>query len=182
MIEPLVAGLVAVVLWVVWTYNRFIKRRNQVKEAWSGIDVQLKRRYNLIPNLVEVVQGYAKHEKASLEAVTSLRIGSGKDESVAQRGTQESEISRVLRNLFAVAESYPDLKASTNFVDLQNNLDEIEQQIQYARRYYNGAVRKWNVLVESFPSNLIAGFFSFRLADFFEIEQASQRELPSVDF
>lgn len=180
--EILIAVPLAVGLWAILTYNKFIKRRNQLMASWSDIDVQLKRRRNLIPNLVEVVKGYAKHEKTSFEDVTSLRVSRASEDSIAQRGSQETQISRVLRNLLAVAESYPDLKASANFVDLQNNLDEIEEHIQQARRYYNGAVRNWNVLVESFPSNVIARLFNFRVAEFFEIDQVNERELPGVSF
>ena len=165
-------------LWVILTYNRFIKLINMVKEAWSGIDVQLKRRFNLIPNLVETVKGYAKHEASVLEDVTRMRVNS---EDVNQRGAEEGQISQALANLFAVAEAYPDLKASQNFLDLQNNLDEIEDAIQMARRYYNGSVRDLNVLVDSFPSNLIARMFNFQIAEFFEIELARQRDVPKVE-
>lgn len=177
MVILLLIGLI--VLWAIFTYNRFIKLINRVKEAWSGIDVQLKRRFNLIPNLVETVKGYAKHETSTLESVTNLRSDS---QDVNERGAKEGQISRALANLFAVAEAYPDLKASQNFVDLQNSLDEIEDDIQLARRYYNGSVRDLNVLVESFPSNLIAGAFNFKTAEFFEIELARQRDVPEVDF
>lgn len=169
-------GLTA--LWAVFTYNRFIKLINVVKEAWSGIDVQLKRRFNLIPNLVETVKGYAKHETSALENVTHIRANS---QDVNQRGAEEGQISQALANLFAVAEAYPDLKASQNFMDLQDNLDEVENEIQMARRYYNGSVRDLNVLIESFPSNLIAAVFKFRTADFFEIELARQRDVPKVN-
>ena len=167
------------ILWGILTYNRFIKLTNIVKEAWSGIDVQLKRRFNLIPNLIETVKGYAKHESKVLEELTSTRTGS---QDVNQRGAQEGQISHALVNLFAVAEAYPDLKASQNFIDLQDNLDEVENEVQMARRYYNGAVRDLNVLVESFPSNLIARVFNFNTAEFFEIELARQRNVPKVQF
>lgn len=167
-----------IVLWAVLTYNRFVKLVNLVKEAWSGIDVQLKRRFNLVPNLVEVVKGYAKHEAGTLERVTQMRVGS---QNVSEREAEEGQISRALANLFAVAEAYPDLKASQNFLDLQDNLDEIEDHIQLARRYYNGSVRDLNVLVESFPSNLIARIFNFTTAEFFEIELARQRDVPKIE-
>jgi len=172
--------VLAAIGWSVWTYNRFIKRKNQVMEAWSGIDVQLKRRANLIPNLIETVKGYASHEREALKEVTELRTGN--DGSVAERSDQERKISQAVRNLLAVAEEYPDLKANTNFLDLQSNLDSIEEQIQSARRYYNGAVRRWNTLIESFPSNLIANIFNFDLAEYFEIELATERAVPKVDF
>lgn len=169
-----VAG--AVVLYGVLVYNRFIKDRNTVDEAWSGIDVQLKRRHNLIPNLVETVKGYAGHEARVLEKVTEQRAGNNMEE-IKQ---QETDISKALIDLFAVAEDYPDLKASRNFADLQKDLGEIEDHIQLARRYYNGAVRVYNTRVESFPSNLVAGLFNFAKREFFEIEVAAERRLPEV--
>jgi LemA protein len=167
------------VVWMIFTYNRFIKLINMVKEAWSGIDVQLKRRFNLIPSLVSTVQGYARHESGLLEKLTHIRTGS---QEVNQRGAQEVQLSQAIKNLLAVAEDYPDLKASRNFLDLQDNLDEIESEIQLARRYYNGAVRDLNVLVESFPSNLMARVFGFTSAEFFEIELARQRDVPKIEF
>lgn len=176
-ITLIVIGLAA--LWAVLTYNRFIKLKNMVKEAWSGIDVQLKRRFNLIPNLIETVKGYAAHESDVLEKLAGIRAGS---QNVNERGAQEGQLSHAIQNLLAVAEAYPDLKASDNFIDLQNNLDQIENEIQLARRYYNGAVRDFNVLVESFPSNLIAQVFNFNTAEFFEISLARQRDLPKVEF
>jgi LemA protein len=176
----IILGLLGlVILWGILTYNRFIKLINLVKEAWSGIDVQLKRRFNLIPNLIETVKGYAKHEANTLEELVNIRTGS---QDVNERGAEEGQISKALQNLLAVAEDYPDLKASDNFRDLQASLDEIENEIQMARRYYNGTVRDHNVLVESFPSNLIAGFSKFRGAEFFEIELAQQRDVPKVAF
>jgi LemA protein len=170
-------GLIA--LWVILIYNRFIKRQNVVMEAWSGIDVQLKRRHNLIPNLVETVKGYSGHEKDVLSELTELRTGA---QQVAERGKQETRISHAIRNLLAVAEQYPDLKASQNFLDLQDNLDEIETEVQHARRFYNGAVRDLNVLVESFPSNLIARYFNFQSAEFFELDASVPRAVPEVKF
>jgi len=170
--------IAAVVGWAIMTYNRFVQRKNVVQEAWSGIDVQLKRRSNLVPNLVEVVKGYAKHEAETLSKVTQQRTGN----SVAERGEHEAEVSKAIQSLLAVAEAYPDLKANENFLDLQNNLDEIETNIQSARRFYNGAVRDLNILVESFPSNLIANTFNFSAAQFFEIELASERQVPQVKF
>ncbi len=172
-----VIGLI--VLGTILTYNRFIKRQNVVMEAWSGIDVQLKRRHNLIPNLVETVKGYSGHEKKVLAELTELRTGS---QQAAERGKQETQISQAIRNLLAVAEQYPDLKASQNFLDLQDNLDQIETEIQQARRFYNGAVRDLNILIESFPSNLIAQVFGFRVAEFFEVDSAMTRAVPEVKF
>ena len=170
-------GLAAILAIVI--YNRFIKRQNLVMEAWSGIDVQLKRRHNLIPNLIETVKGYSKHEAKVLSELTELRTGS---QQVGERGQQETQISQAIKNLLVVAEDYPDLKASQNFLDLQDNLDEIETEIQHARRYYNGAVRDLNILVESFPSNLIAKIFGFALAEFFELDSTASRAVPQVKF
>jgi len=171
-----VAG--AALLYVVIVYNRFIKDRNTIDEAWSGIDVQLKRRHNLIPNLVETVKGYASHEAGVLEEVTAQRAGN----RMADVNEQETQITKALVELFAVAEDYPDLKASRNFAELQQDLSEIEDHIQLSRRYYNGAVRQYNTRVESFPSNLVASWFEFAKRQFFEIVVAAQRELPRASF
>ncbi len=171
--------LVLLVIAVVVIYNRFVKKQNVVMEAWSGIDVQLKRRRNLVPNLIETVKGYVKHERDALTELTELRTGS---QRAAEREEQEIQVSRGIQHLLAVAEQYPDLKASRNFLDLQDNLDEIETEIQHARRYYNGAVRDLNILVESFPSNLIAKMFGFRIAEFFELESPAPRAVPEVKF
>ncbi len=166
----------ALLLSVVLIYNRLVARKNHVLEAWSGIDVQLKRRHSLIPSLVEVVKAYGRYEQDVLERVTAQR-GDG---NVAGRAAAENALSHSLRTLFAVAEAYPDLKANASYLDLQRNLTEIEEQIQYARRYYNGTVRELNILIQSFPSNLVAGPFGFRQADYFEIELATQREAPEL--
>jgi LemA protein len=170
--------LLAVMGWGVWTYNRFIQRRNQVREAWAGIDVQLQRRYDLVPGLLATVKGYMKHESGVLERVAHLR-GQG-ELAVSDRADEESGLSRSIGRLFAVAEDYPDLKASEGFQQLHGSLVEIEEKLQFARRYYNGSVRDNNNLVEGFPSLLIARLFGFRLAEFFEIELASQRQAPGV--
>jgi len=171
--------LLAILVWAIWTYNRFIKLRNQVNEAWAGIDVQLQRRYDLVPNLLSTVKGYMKHESSVLERVTRLRGDPGLD--VGARATAESGLSRSLGRLFAVAEDYPDLKASEGFQQLHASLVEIEEHLQFARRYYNGSVRDNNNLVEGFPSLLLARLFAFRNAAFFEIELASQRAAPQID-
>ena len=171
--------LVLAIAWGILTYNKFIKLVNLVKESWSGIDVQLKRRFNLIPNLIETVKGYAKHESSTLEDLTKLRTGT---DDVHERGAEEGQISKAIQDLLVVVEDYPELKANENFLDLQNDLNEIEAEIQMARRYYNGTVRDLNVLVESFPSNLIARIFNFNSAEFFEIDFARQRDVPQVDF
>ena len=169
----------AIVLWVIWTYNRFIKRKNIVQEAWSGIDVQLKRRYNLIPNLVETVKGYAKHESETLSKLTAQRTGGG---DVAERGKQEMEISKAIQNLLAVAEAYPDLKANENFLSLQNELVETENYLQFVRRYYNGSVRDYNTMTETVPSNIIAGMFNFEAKDFFQKSSDEAANVPLAKF
>ncbi len=162
----------------IWLYNRLVRNRNRVSEAWAGIDVQLQKRSELVPNLVQTVKGYASHESSVFEEVARIRKTGGTDvDAVAQ---QETALSRSLGRLFALAEDYPDLKASEGFQQLHDSLIDIEDHLQFARRYYNGAVRDNNNLVESFPSNVIAGFFNFKLAEFFEIELSSQRSAPDV--
>jgi LemA protein len=170
----------AVILgWSIWCYNRLIRLRNRVDEAWSGIDVQLQRRHELVPNLLATVKGYLQHESGVLERVTQLRSDTGI--ARRKRAERESGLSRSIGRLFALAEDYPDLKASEGFAQLHDSLVEIEEQLQYARRYYNGSVRDNNNTVESFPALVIARIFRFKLADFFEIELASQRTAPTVD-
>lgn len=173
----LVAGLV---IWSIVTYNLFVKCKNLVNEAWSGIDVQLKRRTDLIPNLVEAVKGYKQFEKTTLEEVTALRSESISAEGVKDKARSENAISHALKSIFALTEAYPDLKASRSFLDLHKNLVEIEDQLQMARRYYNGAVRDYNILIQSFPSNLIAGACRFDKGEFFEIDYATERQTPEV--
>lgn len=168
-----------VLVWCVWTYNRLVRFRNQVDEAWAGIDVQLQRRHELVPNLVATVKGYVKHESAALERVTRLR-GNPQME-IEERASQESGLSRSIGRLFALAEDYPELKASEGFRQLHSSLVEIEEYLQYARRYYNGSVRDNNNLVEGFPSMLVARTFGFVNANFFEIELASQRAAPEIN-
>jgi LemA protein len=168
----------AVLLGLIWIYNRLIRQRNLVNEAWAGIDVQLQLRHELVPNLVETVRGYTQHETAVLEKVTRLRGKNAGASSELAEG--ESSLSRSIGRLFALSEAYPDLKASESFQQLHASLVNIEDQLQYARRYYNGTVRDNNTLVESFPSNLVAGQFGFRSAEFFEIELAIQRSAPDV--
>lgn len=183
--EYILLGLVvAIIGYIIITYNGLVKARQMVKEAWSGIDVQLKRRANLIPNLVDTVKGYAKHEADTLEEVTKMRTAAGNVDSgdVAGRAAAEGMLGMALGRLMAVAEAYPDLKANENFLDLQNSLETIETEIQMARRYYNGTTRDLNTKIESFPSNLIAGQFGFSQADYFEIEDASERAVPKVGF
>ncbi len=174
--------VVLAVLWGIVTFNRFVLRRNRVLEGWSSIDVQLKRRHNLIPNLVDTVKGYTQHEERVLSKVTELRTRAESSETTKERASQESALSKMLGSVFALAEAYPELKANDNFLNLQENLNEIEEQIQFARRYYNGTVRNMNVLVASFPSNLIARSFGFAEAEYFEINLSTQRDVPEVSF
>lgn len=169
-------------IWFIVIYNKLVRNKNMVKEAWSGVDVQLKRRANLIPNLIETVKGYMSHERKLLAEITELRSKSMHIRTIGEKSQLENALSRSLANLFAVAEAYPDLKASQNFLELQNQLAEIEEQIQMARRYYNGTVRNLNILIESFPSNLVAKMFNFTASDFFEIEDPRERALPRLKF
>jgi LemA protein len=164
-------------------FNHLVRTRQMANEAWSGIDVQLKRRSDLVPNLVDSVKGYAAHERSVLEEVTQLR-GAARalpQGDVAARGLAEGALSAALGKLFALAENYPDLKASANFLELQKQLSDLENELQMARRYYNGAVRNQNVLVQSFPSNLIAGMFGFAPREFFELSDAGERAVPQVN-
>ena len=178
-----VAGiLLAIALYGVMIFNALVSLRQKVAEAWSGIDVQLKRRSNLIPNLVETVKGYAGHERDLLDQVTRTRAQAESSGDVAERAKAEGQLGAALARIFAVAEAYPDLKASKNFQDLHSSLEEIERDIQHARRYYNGAVRMLNVKVQSFPSNLVASRFGFQDAKFFELDDPAARELPKVAF
>ena len=170
-----------VVLWLILTYNRLITLKNRTSEAWSDIDVQLKRRYNLIPNLVETVKGYATHERELFEKVTKARAMAMQAQSVKEKGEAENMLSGTLKSLFAVAENYPDLKASTNFLELQRELRDTEDKIQASRRFYNTNVRDLNIKVESFPTNIVAGLLGFKKRDFFEAE-GGEREVPKVNF
>ncbi len=174
--------VLAAVGYAIYAYNALVKNKNHVEEGWSGIETQLKRRANLIPNLVETVKGYASHEKDTLEQVTTLRTAAMGAGNVEGRAKQEGLLTAALGKLFAVAEAYPDLKANENFISLQDELSEIEDQIQLARRYYNGTVRNNNIMVESFPSNIIANQFGFQKAGFFEIDDPGDRAVPEVSF
>jgi len=171
-----------VILWVVGVFNGLVRARNRVKEAWSDIDVQLKRRYDLIPNLVETVKGYAKHESGVFEQVTKARAAAMGAQSVAEHGQAENMLAGALKSLFAVAEAYPDLKASMNFGKLQDELSDTENKIQAARRFYNSNVLDLNTKIETFPTNIIASLFAFTKSDFFELGDASQREPVKVSF
>lgn len=172
-----------IVFWLVGIYNGLVRLRNAVKNAWSQIDVQLKRRYDLIPNLVETVKGYAKHERETLEAVIQARQQAiNITDNVLEKAKAENMLSQTLRSLFAVAENYPDLKANQNFLALQEELTSTENKISFARQYYNDSAMKYNNKTEMFPSNIVAGMFNFERADFFEVEAAEQREAPKVSF
>ena len=173
--------IVLVVLFVIGIYNALVRLRNQVDNSWSQIDVQLKRRHDLIPNLVETAKGYMKHERETFETITNARSQAMQAGSVAEASKAEGALSGALSKFLLTVENYPDLKANENVMDLQNSLDEIETEIQLSRRYYNGAVRNNNVLVESFPSNLVANQFSFGKAEYFEIEDAADKAVPKVE-
>ncbi|OGN07271.1 MAG: hypothetical protein A2750_03060 [Candidatus Yanofskybacteria bacterium RIFCSPHIGHO2_01_FULL_45_42] len=176
----IILGLV--VLWLVGMYNSLVVSRNRVKEAWSDIDVQLKRRYDLIPNLVETVKGYAAHESGVLEKVIRARAEAMGVKSVAQHAEAENMLSGALKNLFALAEAYPNLKASDNFVKLQDEVTDTEDKIQAARRFYNSNVMTLNNKVEGFPTNLMAGPFGFAKADFFQLGLEAERENIKILF
>jgi LemA protein len=176
------AIVVIVGFWLILTYNRLITLKNRVKEAWADIDVQLKRRHDLIPNLVEAVKGYAAHEKEIFEKVTEARARAIGAQSVKEKGEAENVLSGALKTLFAVSENYPQLRASENFLELQRELTDTEDKVQAARRFYNTNVRDFNTTLQSFPQNTIAGIFSFKAAEFFEIGEAGEREVPKVNF
>lgn len=178
---PLVLALV-VVMWGVGIYNGLVAARNRVKEAWAQVDVQLKRRFDLIPNLIETVKGYMQHERGTLEAVTQARAAISGAGNMAQRVEAEAGLSAALGRLFAVSEAYPDLKASTNFASLQEELASTENKIGFARQFYNETVMNMNNRVQMFPGNIIAGMFHFGQETFFKVEDEAQREAPKVSF
>ncbi|HRY31098.1 MAG TPA: LemA family protein [Candidatus Paceibacterota bacterium] len=178
----ILAILVAIALWVAAIYNRFIRLRTRADEAWSDIDVQLKRRYDLIPNLVNTVSGYATHEKDTLQKVTNARTSAMSAQTVADHAKAENALSQTLKSLFAVAESYPDLKANTNFLELQRELSDTENKIQASRRFYNTNVRDLNIGVDSFPQNIVANMFKFAKKEFFELGEEAAREPVQVKF
>ncbi len=163
-------------------YNRLVKLRTMVQEAWSSIDVMLKKRHDLIPNLIETVKGYATHERETFDSVTRARAAAMSANSIEEKQAAEKNLSQAMMNLNAVAEQYPDLKANTNFLQLQGELSALEGDIEKSRRYYNGTVRENNILVETFPSNIIAGMFKFEKATFFELENVTERAVPQVKF
>lgn len=168
----LIGAAVLVGLWLIGTYNGLISLKNRVDEAWSDISVQLKRRYDLIPNLVETVKGYAKHEKSAFENVTKARSAAMGAKDPEAKGEAENMLSGALKSLFAVAEAYPDLKANENFKALQDELSDTENKIQASRRFYNGNVRDFNTKVQVFPTNIFAGMLGFTSREFFELDEA----------
>jgi LemA protein len=179
----LLAIVAVLVFYVVGIYNGLVRGRNEVKSAWSSIDVTLKRRYDLIPNLVETVKGYAGHERQTLEAVVKARQQAiSFTGSVEDRAKVENVLTQTLRSLFAVAESYPDLKANQNFLALQEELATTENKIGFARQYYNDTAKTYKNRIEMFPSNIIAGMFNFQAEPFFQIESAQERVAPQVKF
>ncbi len=173
---------ILIIFWLIAVYNSLIKLRNRTDEAWSDIDVQLKRRYNLIPNLVQTVKGYAKHERELFENVTKARTAAMGAQTMEEHGKTENMLSGALKSLFAVAENYPDLKANQNFLELQRELSDTENKIQAARRFFNGNVRDFNIKIETFPNNLVAGMFNFNKKDFFEVQEAEVRKPVKVGF
>ena len=175
-----IAALSVLGVWLAYTYNRLVKHANLAREAWSGIDVQLKRRHDLVPNLVEVVRAYATHERQVLEGVTAARAEVGGERPPGELQQRENVLSGRLRSLLALAEAYPQLLANRSFADLHDQLVEIEDRLQMARRYYNGSVRDYNICVESFPSNLVARLLAFQRRQFFELASATERKSPEV--
>lgn len=170
--------IVAFVLFLIYKYNGFISLKNRAQEAWADIDVQLKRRYDLIPNLVNTVKGYATHESLTFEKVTEARTKAMQGGSMAEKGEAENALTGTLKSLFAISEAYPELKANTNFLQLQSELSDTENKIMASRRFYNGNVRDFNTGVQTFPGNMIASMFKFTTLEFFELEQDSAEKNP----
>lgn len=178
-----IAAALIIVGYIITVYNGLVRLKNRVDEAWSDIDVQLKRRYDLIPNLVETVKGYAEHERELFENVTKARTAAMGAQTIEEHGQAENMLSGALKSLFAVSENYPDLKANDNFAKLQDELSDTENKIQASRRFYNTNVRDFNTKIETFPTNVVAGWVGFKESrDFFEIEDASERENVQVKF
>ncbi len=170
------------ILWMIFIYNRLVTLKNRAKEAWADIDVQLKRRYNLIPNLVETVKGYAAHERELFEKVAEARTRAISAKTVEEHSQAENALSQTLKSLFAVSENYPELKASENFLELQKELRDTEDKIQAARRFYNTNVRDLNIKIESFPANIVAKTFNFKKMELFELTEEGERESVKVRF
>ncbi len=178
----LLAVVVIIALWIVGSYNGLVRLRNQLENAWAQIDVQLKRRHDLIPNLVETVKGYAAHERGTLEAVIQARNMAVNAKSVADRAQAENVLSGALKSLFAVAEAYPELKANQNFMSLQEELTSTENKVAFSRQFYNDTVMTYNTRIEVFPTNVFANMFSFTRREFFEVKDEAEREAPKVAF
>mgnify|MGYP003460860995 FL=1 len=179
MLSYIILGVVVLVLLAgISIYNKLVRLRNTVKTSWSDIDVQCKKRYDLVPNLVETVKGYASHERTVFEKVTQARSMAMQATTPAAMAKAENMIRETLKSLFAVAEAYPELKANANFLQLQSQLQELENNIEYARRYYNSVVRDFNIMIESFPSNIIASFFTFKQAELFQLEAPEAERKP----
>ncbi|MFH1968626.1 MAG: LemA family protein [bacterium] len=178
----IIAVIVVVIFWIIAVFNGLVVLKNRAKEAWADIDVQLKRRYDLIPNLVETVKGYATHERELFEKVTLARAAAMGAQGMKEKAGAENMLSQTLKSLFAVSENYPDLKASTNFLELQRELTDTEDKVQAARRFYNTNVRDLNIKVESFPANMIAGSFGFKQMELFETANEAEREPVKVIF
>jgi LemA protein len=176
------AVVIVVVFWLIASYNGLVTLRMRAKEAWSDIDIQLKRRYDLIPNLIETVKGYASHESNVFQKVTEARVKAIATQGMSQKAQAENQLSEALKSLFAVSESYPDLKASANFLQLQTELTDTEDKIQASRRFYNANVRDLNIQVQVFPTNLIAKQLGFSEMELFEVADAKERENVSVKF
>ena len=183
MVFLIIAAIIAVIaLWAVSGYNNLVQNKSLVQEAWSGIDVQLKRRYDLIPNLVETVKSYSIHESNIIENIVRMRAASMGASQVADKETAEVGLAGSLKTLFAISEQYPDLKANQNFLSLQKELSSVEQELQLARRYYNGTVRNYNILTKQFPTNLIASYAGFGSISYFEITDHDERSAPKMKF
>ena len=179
----IVAVPLLVAAFAVGLYNALVRLRNRVKNAWSQIDVQLKRRHDLIPNLIETCKGYMTHERETLESITKARnLAAQSSGGVADQANAENQLSQALSNFYVVVENYPDLKASTNFLQIQEELTSTENKIGFARQFYNDETMKFNTKIEIFPSSIIAGTFNFKQAEFFEIEEPAEREVPKVSF
>ncbi|MCP6718362.1 MAG: LemA family protein [Patescibacteria group bacterium] len=183
MIFTIILAILAVIfVLVVGIYNSLVKFKNRAQEAWADIDIQLKRRYNLIPNLVETVKGYASHEKEIFTKIADARAKAMGAKDIKEKGQAENMLSETLKSLFAVSEDYPDLKASQNFLELQRELRDTEDKVQASRRFYNGNVRDLNIKLETFPANLIVGILGFKKMDLFELIEPEKREAPQVKF
>jgi LemA protein len=176
------AIVLGLLFWVIGTYNGLVRLRNQIENAWAQIDVQLKRRYDLIPNLVETVKGYAKHERETLEKVIQARNMAMQAKGVAERAEAENILSGTLKSLFALSEAYPDLKANQNFLRLQEELTSTENKVAFSRQFYNDSTMTYNTRIEQFPANIIASMFRFTRRDFFEVKAGAEREAPKVAF